>query len=67
MQFHTTQEPLIEEYTIAKQLWRLSTAELSEIAANSVRQSGFSPAMKRRVLGEDYDTPGAEGNGTRAR
>jgi AMP deaminase len=42
MQFHTTAEPLLEEYTMAKQFWQLSSAELSEIAYYSVRQSGFS-------------------------
>lgn len=36
------QEPLMEEYAIAAQLWKLSTCDLCEIARNSVVQSGLS-------------------------
>ncbi len=62
MQFHTTSEPLVEEYTIAKQLWQLSSAELGEIANNSVRQSGFSHQWKSDALGSNYLLPGVAGN-----
>ncbi|KAM8895000.1 AMP deaminase 3 isoform 6-T7 [Spinachia spinachia] len=42
MQFHYTKEPLMEEYAIAAQLWKLSTCDVCEIARNSVLQSGLS-------------------------
>ena len=35
------QEPLMEEYSIAAQVWKLSTCDMCEIARNSVLQSGF--------------------------
>ena len=41
LQFHTTQEPLVEEYTIARQFWNLNFTDLCEISSNSVKQSGF--------------------------
>lgn len=37
-----SQEPLMEEYAIAAQLWKLSTCDVCEIARNSVLQSGLS-------------------------
>lgn len=64
MQFHTTKEPLIEEYSIAKQFWKLSTADLSEIAWNSVIQSGFSVQDKMAMIGPAFMLPGANGNDT---
>lgn len=53
LMFHTTNEPLLEEYTAARLLWGLSAADLAEIAANSVRQSGFSDSVRRKALGQD--------------
>jgi AMP deaminase len=38
---HLTSEPLIEEYSIASQIFDFSSIELAEIARNSVMQSGF--------------------------
>lgn len=35
------QEALMEEYSIAAQVWKLSTCDMCEIARNSVLQSGF--------------------------
>lgn len=35
------QDPLMEEYAIAVQLWKLSTCDVCEIARNSVLQSGL--------------------------
>ena len=35
------QEPLVEEYTIASQILKLSRADLCELARNSVVVSGF--------------------------
>lgn len=40
------QEPLMEEYAIAAQLWKLSTCDLCEIARNSVVQSGLSHQVR---------------------
>lgn len=63
LQFHTTREALVEEYTIARQLWRLSSTDLSEIARNSVMQSGLSYDAKLKLLGprflhiDDYNDP----------
>jgi AMP deaminase len=51
LMFHQTKEPLIEEYSIAKQVWRLSSADLCEIARNSVLQSGFPRVDKAHWLG----------------
>jgi AMP deaminase len=62
LQFHHTEQPLIEEYATAAQKWELSDGDLSEIARNSILQSGFEHAKKKRWLGERYLEPGAKGN-----
>jgi len=62
LQFHLTKEPLIEEYGMAKQLWKYSITDLCEIARNSVLQSGFEDCVKAHWLGENYHLPGAAGN-----
>lgn len=46
LMFHYTREPLVEEYSIAAQVWKLSSCDMCELAANSVRQSGFSHELK---------------------
>lgn len=51
LMFHQTKEPLMEEYSIAKQVWRLSSADLCELARMSVLQSGFDDECKERWLG----------------
>ena len=48
---HFTREPLIEEYSIASKIFTLESNDLCEIARNSVLQSGFGPAWRRRALG----------------
>lgn len=48
---HMTKEPLVEEYSIAMQVYKLSTADLSEIARNSVLQSGFPQNLKQHWVG----------------
>ena len=40
------QEPLMEEYSIAAQVWKLSPCDMSELARNSVLMSGFSEKVK---------------------
>ena len=39
--FFSLQEPLMEEYSIAAQVWKLSTCDMCEISRNSALQSGF--------------------------
>mmetsp|Transcript_33130 Transcript_33130/g.95239 ORF Transcript_33130/g.95239 Transcript_33130/m.95239 type:complete len:709 (+) Transcript_33130:3-2129(+) len=51
LMFHQTKEPLMEEYSLAKQFFRLSSADLCELARNSVLQSGFSRDTKASWLG----------------
>ena len=41
VQIHLTKEPLVEEYSVAAQVWKLSATDLCEIARNSVLHSGF--------------------------
>ncbi|XP_061884635.1 AMP deaminase 3 [Entelurus aequoreus] len=65
MQFHYTKEPLMEEYAIAAQLWKLSTCDVCEIARNSVLQSGLSDQEKKHFIGVNYLKDGPEGNDIR--
>ncbi|KAK5582376.1 hypothetical protein RB653_003959 [Dictyostelium firmibasis] len=58
LQFHYTKEPLMEEYSIATQVWRLSVCDICEIARNSVLQSGFEHNVKSHWLGPDYANTG---------
>lgn len=39
--FCFVQEPLMEEYSIAAQVWKLSSCDMCELARNSVVMSGF--------------------------
>ncbi len=36
----------MEEYSIAAQLWRLSSADICELARNSVLMSGFPHSVR---------------------
>lgn len=65
MQFHYTKEPLMEEYAIAAQLWKLSTCDVCEIARNSVVQSGLSHEEKQYFIGNNYLNEGSQGNDIR--
>lgn len=47
LQFHFTKEPLLEEYSIAAQIYKFSPADMCELARNSVIQSGFEMSIKR--------------------
>jgi AMP deaminase len=62
LQFHFTREPLIEEYSVAAQVYRLTPADMCEIARNSVLQSGYEHEVKALWLGPDYETEGPSGN-----
>ncbi|GAM21170.1 hypothetical protein SAMD00019534_043450 [Acytostelium subglobosum LB1] len=57
LQFHYTKEPLMEEYSIATQVWHLSPCDICEIARNSVLQSGFEHNVKSHWLGAEYLDP----------
>ncbi|KAI1079406.1 AMP deaminase [Whalleya microplaca] len=62
LQFAYTKEPLMEEYAVAAQIYKLSPVDMCELAKNSVKQSGFEHLVKQQWLGEKYNLPGKEGN-----
>jgi len=62
LQIAFTKEPLIEEYSVAAQIYRLSAVDMCELAQHSVIQSGFEHELKKRWLGEFYDREGVKGN-----
>ncbi|RAL52152.1 hypothetical protein DM860_017289 [Cuscuta australis] len=62
LQIHLTKEPLVEEYSIAASVWKLTSCDLCEIARNSVYQSGFSHALKSHWIGKEYFKRGPDGN-----
>ncbi|XP_048408984.1 AMP deaminase 2-like isoform X4 [Stegostoma tigrinum] len=65
LQFHFTKEPLMEEYSIAAQVWKLSSCDMCELARNSVLMSGFSHKVKSYWLGPNYQKQSIEGNDIR--
>lgn len=62
LQFAFTKEPLIEEYAVAAQIYKLSAVDMCELAQHSVMQSGFERELKQRWLGSDYHLSGVKGN-----
>lgn len=50
LQFHFTKEPLMEEYSIAAQVWKLSSCDMCELARNSVLMSDFPHEVSRSAL-----------------
>ncbi|CAB4037521.1 AMP deaminase 2-like isoform X3 [Paramuricea clavata] len=60
--FHYTEQPLVEEYSIAAQVFKLRGTDVSEVARNSVLMCGFEDEYKRYWLGKDYDKEGLAGN-----
>ncbi|KAL9085342.1 MAG: hypothetical protein Q9165_007633 [Trypethelium subeluteriae] len=62
LQFAFTKEPLIEEYSVAAQIYKLSAVDMCELAKHSVEQSGFEHTVKQRWLGPRYHLPGVSGN-----
>ncbi|XP_050664001.1 AMP deaminase 2 isoform X2 [Leptidea sinapis] len=62
LQFHFTKEPLMEEYSIAAQVWKLSSCDMCELARNSVLMSGFPHEMKQYWHGSNYMKEGVAGN-----
>lgn len=47
------QEPLMEEYSIAAQVWKLSPCDMCELAQNSVRMSGYPHKVSARLVEEN--------------
>ncbi|KAK6865807.1 AMP deaminase [Apiospora arundinis] len=62
LQFAFTKEPLIEEYAVAAQIYKLSPVDMCELAKNSVKQSGYEQSIKQQWLGPKFNLPGKEGN-----
>ena len=62
LQFAFTKEPLMEEYSVAAHVLRLSSVDMCELAKNSVLQSGFEQDLKKRWLGPKCHLPGVAGN-----
>ena len=62
LRYHHTQEPLIEEYSIASKVWKLSPNDMCEIARNSVHQSGFPREFKINASGPYYFLSSSRGN-----
>lgn len=62
LQFSYTKEPLIEEYSVAAQIYKLSGVDMCELAKNSVHQSGWEWEIKKHWLGKKFMLPGVEGN-----
>ncbi|GET85631.1 adenosine monophosphate deaminase, putative [Leishmania tarentolae] len=60
--YHHTQEPLLEEYSIASKIWKLSPNDLSEVARNSVLLSNFSLRFKEEKLGALHFLSSSAGN-----
>ncbi|OQR84002.1 AMP deaminase 2 [Thraustotheca clavata] len=65
LMLHYTKDPLLEEYSVAAQVWKLSNTDICEIARNSVLQSGFEHPFKQHFLGKHYFLPGSSGNDIR--
>lgn len=62
LQFHFTQSHLLEEYSCAAQIYKLTPADMCELARNSVLQSGWEMAVKKHWIGHKWYLPGAAGN-----
>lgn len=62
LQFAFTKEPLIEEYAVAAQIYKLSSVDMCELAKNSVKQSGYEFSVKKQWLGPNFHLPGRHGN-----
>ena len=52
--FHMSDDPLLEEYAVARQVWNLSVPDICEICRNSVIQSGYPDRVKAEWIGPLY-------------
>jgi AMP deaminase len=55
LMLHFTKDALLEEYSVAAQVWKLSSTDQCEIARNSVLQSGWEMKYKTHFLGENLN------------
>ncbi|WVQ97309.1 AMP deaminase [Kwoniella sp. CBS 9459] len=62
LQFHFTASHLLEEYSCAAQIYKLTPADMCELARNSVLQSGWEMQVKKHWIGQKWYLPGAAGN-----
>ncbi|EPQ28490.1 uncharacterized protein PFL1_03793 [Pseudozyma flocculosa PF-1] len=62
LQFHLSKEPLLEEYSVATQIYKLTPADMCELARHSVLQSGWEMEIKRHWLGPNFQEAGPRGN-----
>jgi len=62
LQFHFTASHLLEEYSCAAQIYKLTPADMCELARNSVLQSGWEMQVKKHWLGHSWYLPGSAGN-----
>lgn len=62
LQFSYTKEPLIEEYSVAAQIYKFLSVDMCELAANSVKQSGWEYEIKKHWLGKNFMHKGVHGN-----
>lgn len=62
LQFSYTREPLIEEYSVAAQIYKLSNVDMCELARNAVLQSGWEAQIKTHWVGKNFEKNGVEGN-----
>lgn len=62
LQFSYTREPLIEEYSVAAQIYKLSNVDMCELAKNSVLQSGWEASIKAHWVGKNFELNGVQGN-----
>jgi len=53
LMLHYTKDALVEEYSVATQVWKFSPVDQCEIARNSVLQSGWEMHLKKHYLGDD--------------
>jgi AMP deaminase len=63
LMIHYTKEPLVEEYSVAAQVWKLNSTDLCEIARRSVLISAFEETWKAHCIGDEYLTKGITANG----
>lgn len=62
LQFHFTAQHLLEEFSCATQIYKLTAADMCELARNSVVQSGWEMQVKKHWIGSRWFLPGAAGN-----
>jgi len=59
---HMTSDPLLEEYTVASEIWNLSPVDMCEIARYSILQCSYEDILKRHWIGDKYDSKTKDSN-----